>query len=88
MNNSFLSLIFITLFNVELISGRRPLLLISLDGFRWDYWNRQTLPNLQKLRNEGSSADFVMNAFVTITFPCHTTIVTGIMLHFLLERTH
>jgi ectonucleotide pyrophosphatase/phosphodiesterase family member 5 len=59
------------------------LLLISFDGFRWDYLNKYKLKNFNKLKNEGSSSDYIINSFATITFPNHWTIVTG-----LFEETH
>jgi len=57
-------------------------LLISFDGFRWDYLDRAHMagketPNFDFLINNGVQAKEVKNAFVTKTFPNHYTIVTG-----------
>lgn len=58
---------------------RRPLVLISLDGFRWDYLSRADFPALSAFRREGVSADWLQGTFPTKTFPSHNTIVTGIV---------
>lgn len=52
-------------------------LLVSFDGFRWDYLNRGLTPNLQKIRNEGVSALSFRPSFPSKTFPNHQSIITG-----------
>ncbi|HWL16747.1 MAG TPA: ectonucleotide pyrophosphatase/phosphodiesterase [Opitutus sp.] len=57
-----------------------PLVLISLDGFRWDYctlFPRET-PNLRRLMREGVSARSLIPVFPSNTFPNHYSIVTGL----------
>jgi predicted AlkP superfamily pyrophosphatase or phosphodiesterase len=53
-------------------------ILISLDGFRWDYLKPALTPNLYRLMREGSSAEALIPSFPTKTFPNHYTIVTGL----------
>lgn len=67
---------------------RQRVLLVSLDGFRYDYLTRDAilLPGFNQFRVEGASVDHVVPAFTTKTFPCHTTIVTGSPLH--IEQLH
>src|SRR5580693_7274858 len=58
----------------------RILILISLDGFRWDYLQKfkaQT-PNLNALAAQGVHAQRLISAFPSLTFPNHYTIVTGL----------
>lgn len=57
-----------------------PLLLISLDGFRWDYCDLHPneTPNLRQLKKEGASARALIPVFPSNTFPNHYTIVTGL----------
>jgi hypothetical protein len=57
-----------------------PLLLISLDGFRWDYCalHPAETPHLRRLIREGVSARGLIPVFPTNTFPNHYTIVTGL----------
>jgi len=52
-------------------------LLVSMDGFRWDYVNKVDTPNFDRMAREGSKAQYINNTFTTKTFPCHYTIVTG-----------
>ncbi|CAF0706694.1 unnamed protein product [Brachionus calyciflorus] len=54
------------------------LLLVSFDGFRWDYIDMYNLTNFNYLKNLGSHADYIRNSFSTVTFPNHWTIVTGL----------
>lgn len=58
--------------------SEKPLvLLVSFDGFRWDYLKKFNLTNFNYLKKEGSHADFIHNSFATVTFPNHWSIVTG-----------
>ena len=55
-----------------------PLILISLDGFRWDYLRKAPAPALQRLVERGVRAEGLIPSFPTKTFPNHYTIVTGL----------
>lgn len=54
------------------------LLLVSFDGFRWDYVNRVPTPNFRALMDEGVQVERVENIYITKTFPNHYTLVTGL----------
>jgi predicted AlkP superfamily pyrophosphatase or phosphodiesterase len=59
--------------------AERPLvILISLDGFRWDYMSKAATPNLRSLAARGVRAEGLIPSFPTKTFPNHYTIVTGL----------
>lgn len=53
-------------------------ILISIDGFRWDLADKYQAKNLIKLRSEGVQADFLKPSFPSLTFPNHYSIVTGL----------
>ncbi len=57
--------------------GRATVVLVSLDGFRWDYLDRGLTPNLSRLAREGVRAEAMVPVFPTKTFPNHYSIVTG-----------
>ena len=60
-------------------SEERPyLILISLDGFRWDYPDRYPTPALDQLAARGVRAKALRPVFPTLTFPNHYTIATGL----------
>jgi predicted AlkP superfamily pyrophosphatase or phosphodiesterase len=60
-------------------AGQRPILiLVSLDGFRWDYLARGATPTLARLAREGVRAEALVPVFPTKTFPSHYSIVTGL----------
>ena len=56
----------------------RTVILVSLDGFRWDYIDRTTTPTLDRLVAEGVRADGLIPVFPSKTFPNHFTQVTGL----------
>lgn len=55
-------------------------ILISIDGFRPDFYQQEQwpAPMLQRMAKEGVQADGVRGIFPTVTFPSHTTLVTGV----------
>jgi predicted AlkP superfamily pyrophosphatase or phosphodiesterase len=57
-----------------------PLILISLDGFRWDYCELfpAESPTLRALKREGVSTRGLIPVFPSNTFPNHYSIVTGL----------
>jgi predicted AlkP superfamily pyrophosphatase or phosphodiesterase len=60
-----------------------PVLLISIDGLRPDYLTHADehglkIPNLRQLVKEGTFAEGVTGVVPTITYPSHTTLVTGV----------
>lgn len=59
-------------------SLKKPyLILISLDGFRWDYVERFNPPNLSNFIKNGIKAESLIPSFPSKTFPNHYTIATG-----------
>uniref|UniRef100_A0A673HAI2 Ectonucleotide pyrophosphatase/phosphodiesterase 7 n=1 Tax=Sinocyclocheilus rhinocerous TaxID=307959 RepID=A0A673HAI2_9TELE len=58
-------------------SERSKLLLVSFDGFRWDYDRDVETPHLDAMAKDGVKATYVTPAFLTITSPTHFTILTG-----------
>ncbi|XP_034363295.1 ectonucleotide pyrophosphatase/phosphodiesterase family member 7 [Arvicanthis niloticus] len=59
------------------VQRQHKLLLVSFDGFRWDYDQDVDTPNLDAMAREGVKAQYMTPAFVTMTSPCHFTLVTG-----------
>ncbi|XP_036944174.1 ectonucleotide pyrophosphatase/phosphodiesterase family member 7-like [Acanthopagrus latus] len=56
---------------------RQKVLLISFDGFRWDYDRDVDTPNLDKMAVDGVKALYVTPPYLTITSPTHFTLLTG-----------
>jgi predicted AlkP superfamily pyrophosphatase or phosphodiesterase len=52
--------------------------LISFDGWRWDYIDRAQAPHLRNLAARGVRADGLIPSFPSKTFPNHYTLVTGL----------
>ncbi len=57
---------------------RAIVILISIDGFRWDYLDRYQAPNLARLAAQGVRSEGLIPQFPSKTFPNHYTIVTGL----------
>jgi hypothetical protein len=75
----------------SILSGRggaqeapRPLLLlISIDGLRPDYVTaadsyQAKIPHLRRFLKDGAFADGVEGVIPTVTYPSHTTLITGV----------
>jgi predicted AlkP superfamily pyrophosphatase or phosphodiesterase len=54
------------------------LVLVSIDGFRWDFMERYPTPNLDRIAAAGSRAERLLPVFPTLTFPNHYSIATGL----------
>ena len=53
-------------------------ILISLDGFRADFLDRDLTPNLNDFISKGVSPKYMLPSFPSVTFPNHYTLVTGL----------
>ncbi|XP_028984952.1 ectonucleotide pyrophosphatase/phosphodiesterase family member 7 [Betta splendens] len=58
-------------------AARNKLLLISFDGFRWDYDQDVDTPNLDQLAVDGVKAKYLTPPMLTMTAPSHFTTITG-----------
>jgi predicted AlkP superfamily pyrophosphatase or phosphodiesterase len=79
-----LSALLIQSFNVEGQRGANfPVILISIDGLKPDYvleagkYNLK-IPNLRRFVKEGAYATNVTGVEPTVTYPSHTTMITGV----------
>jgi len=61
-------------------SAKKPtyLIMLSMDGFRWDYTHSFPTPNFDRISSMGTKAESLKPSFPTKTFPNHYTIVTGL----------
>jgi predicted AlkP superfamily pyrophosphatase or phosphodiesterase len=59
-------------------AGKPRVILVSLDGFRWDFLDRFDAPGLRSLGESGARAERLLPAFPTLTFPNHYSIATGL----------
>ncbi|KIX05312.1 uncharacterized protein Z518_06184 [Rhinocladiella mackenziei CBS 650.93] len=57
---------------------RPTTILISLDGFRADFLNRNITPALNAFIASGVSPKYMLPSFPSLTFPNHFTLVTGL----------
>lgn len=55
------------------------LIMVSIDGLRWDYPDTRHTPTLSRMAKEGVRAERLLPAFPTQTFPNHYTLVTGLL---------
>ena len=63
--------------------SKQRVVVISFDGFRYDYIKRDNLEAFKNFARYGASASSLKPVFTTKTFPNHFTIATG-----LYEETH
>uniref|UniRef100_A0ACB8ELM3 Ectonucleotide pyrophosphatase/phosphodiesterase member 7 n=1 Tax=Sphaerodactylus townsendi TaxID=933632 RepID=A0ACB8ELM3_9SAUR len=62
---------------IQETSTRKKLLLVSFDGFRWNYDQDVDTPNLDAMARAGVKARYMTPPFVTQTSPCHFSLLTG-----------
>lgn len=65
------------LFAAPLNIPKQKLLLISFDGFRWDYDRDVHTPYLDMMARDGVKAQYVTPPYISITSPAHFTLLTG-----------
>lgn len=79
MKRIFMTLaVLIAGFVCMLAAGRHTTLIISLDGFRWDYPQMYHTPFFDRLGQEGVQA-VMQPSFPSKTFPNHYTLATGLV---------
>jgi predicted AlkP superfamily pyrophosphatase or phosphodiesterase len=67
----------------SLAQTHTPVLMISVDGMKPEYVlqadeHHLKLPTLRRILAEGAHAEGVIGVFPTVTYPSHTTLVTGV----------
>lgn len=87
MNNRVLLLLMLVLF-VSCSDKKTPeeesgtldtyVIVVSFDGFRWDYQDLYDTPNFDILEQEGVKAEYLISSFPTKTFPNHYALATGL----------
>jgi len=60
------------------INDKPYVVMLSLDGFRWDYSQKANTPNLDRIAEIGVRAESLRPCFPTKTFPNHYSIATGL----------
>ncbi|XP_053678141.1 DDB1- and CUL4-associated factor 6-like [Anopheles nili] len=62
-----------------IVGGEAPVLIIvSYDGFRTEYLQRNSTSYMNELRHNGTTSAYLRNVFPTKTFPNHHSIATGV----------
>lgn len=76
--------IFLLLFNTVLVLAQSTapsehVVLISIDGFRPEFYQEEQwpVPNIKQMADMGVSASGVRGVFPSVTYPSHTTLITG-----------
>jgi len=69
-----ISLLFTLIYSAD---TEEYVLLISMDGFRYDYLNKANTPNFDKLLKNGVTSRALIPVFTSKTFPNHYSIATG-----------
>ena len=72
-----LILVIIIFINLGISGDASHILIVSFDGFRYDYTNLTETPNFDRLTESGVKADGLIPVFPSLTFPNHYSIATG-----------
>lgn len=73
-----LALLILTNCSKEHRTDKKYVVMVSLDGFRWDYPDKANTPMLDSLAKEGVKAEGLIPSFPTKTFPNHYSLATGL----------
>jgi predicted AlkP superfamily pyrophosphatase or phosphodiesterase len=65
--------------NSAFAAKEQTVVLISIDGMRWDYIEKHGAPNLKAMAAKGVRAQKLMPVYPTKTFPNHISIITGLL---------
>lgn len=65
-------------YNSEIAKNSPYVLLVSIDGFRYDYSDKFSPPHIKEFFESGSVAKSLIPSYPSKTFPNHYTIVTGL----------
>lgn len=65
-------------FNSALAQSKPYVIMISADGFRYDYAKKYNAQNLLRLSNLGVQAEAMIPSYPSITFPNHWSLITGL----------
>lgn len=64
--------------NAQPVAPRPYVVMLSLDGFRWDYQDKAYTPSLDSITKYGVKATGLQPCFPSKTFPNHYSIATGL----------
>jgi predicted AlkP superfamily pyrophosphatase or phosphodiesterase len=83
MLRSFILVVACAAFLASGLAAAEPVkhvVLVSIDGLAAEYLTdpKSEIPNLKKLMAEGASAKGMLTTFPSVTWPSHTTLVTGV----------
>lgn len=76
MNKKFITICFLCLYSI--LASARPLVLLSIDGFKGAYFAQYKPPFLTKLLKKSAYSTHMQPVFPSLTFPNHLSIVTGV----------
>src|ERR1700748_1882007 len=73
----------LVIFPCSLLGQSHTVLMISIDGMKPEYVTKADehglkIPNMRKMMQEGAYAEGVNGVVPTVTYPSHTTLVTGV----------
>jgi predicted AlkP superfamily pyrophosphatase or phosphodiesterase len=80
MKRTFLFIVFlVACFRIQAQQESAPyVIMVSFDGFRYDYLKKINPPNFKAFIAKGSQAEALIPSFPSKTFPNHYTLVTGL----------
>jgi alkaline phosphatase D len=62
----------------DTVQSDNYVVMLSLDGFRWDYSTIYKTPNLNQIATNGIKADAMISCYPSKTFPNHYSMATGL----------
>ena len=66
------------------VASCSKLVVILMDGFRWDYFDHAQMPGFSALARDGVKVEYMESDYPTLSFPNYYSIMTGIVFYCIL----
>lgn len=68
------------LMNCACVSDGSKLVVILMDGFRWDYFQNVHMPGFAEMAQDGVKSEYIVPDYPSISYPNFYSLMTGMFL--------
>ena len=65
----------------QVASCSNKLVVILMDGFRWDYFDHVQMPGFSAMARDGVKVEYMESDYPTLSYPNYYSIMTGIVFY-------
>lgn len=71
---------FVLLCSCAHVGYTSKLIVILMDGFRWDYFDHVDMPGFAKMAKDGVKVDYLQPEYPSLSYPNYYSVMTGTLL--------